>query len=79
VRHKEIPLQEIGGSLGAVHSVDGSVRKSGDRVRIVARLMRVADASVLWSETCDLPWNDILALQDDIATRVTRAVEEKLE
>lgn len=78
-KYKETPPQEIGRSLGVAYAVDGSVRRSGDRVRIVARLMRADDASMVWSETYDLPWKDILALQDDIAGQVTQAVRENLE
>ena len=77
-KYKEVPIPQIGNALGVAHVMDGSVRKSGDRVRIVARLMRAEDASVVWSETYDRPWSDVLVIQDDVAGDITRAVREAL-
>jgi transcriptional activator of cad operon len=77
-KNKQIPVEEIGRALGVAYVLDGSVRKSGERVRIAARLMRAGDASVVWSQTYERPWTDILALQDDVAGEVAKALEATL-
>jgi TolB-like protein len=77
-KNKQVPVAEIGRSLGVAYVLDGSVRKSGERVRVGARLIRAADAAVIWSESYERPWSDLLALQDDIAGEVSRALERSL-
>jgi TolB-like protein len=71
---KQIPIAEIAKALGVAYVLDGSVRKSGARVRIAARLIRADSGYVVWSETYDRPWDDILMVQDDIAGEVTKAL-----
>ena len=63
-------LRVIGESLGVDNILEGSVRKSGDRVRITAQLVKVDDGFHLWSETYDREVDDIFAVQDEIATAV---------
>jgi len=58
--------------------LDGSVRKSGDRVRIAARLVRADNGYVVWSETYDRPFNDILMVQSGIADEVTKALRASI-
>ena len=77
-KNKQVPVAEIGRSLGVAYVLDGSVRKSGERVRVGARLIRAADSAVIWSESYERPWSDLLALQDDIAGEVSRALERPL-
>jgi transcriptional activator of cad operon len=48
-------------------------------VRVAARLIRADDADVVWSETYDRLWNDILIVQDDIAGAVTKALEISID
>jgi TolB-like protein/class 3 adenylate cyclase len=60
----------IAQKLGVAHLLEGSVRKSGNRVRITAQLIEVATDSHLWSETYDRELTDIFAVQDDIAQSV---------
>ena len=71
-------LREIGRSLGVENILEGSVRKSADRVRITAQLITVSDGFHLWSETYDRTLNDIFVVQDDIANQVVSALEVKL-
>jgi transcriptional activator of cad operon len=71
---KQIPVAEIANALGVVYVLDGSVRKSGDRVRIAARLIRADSGYVIWSETYDRPFHDVLTVQDDIASEVTKTL-----
>jgi TolB-like protein/DNA-binding winged helix-turn-helix (wHTH) protein len=78
-KNKQIPLADIARRLGVVYVLDGSVRKSGARLRVAARLMRADDGYVLWSEVYDRPFDDILMVQDDIAGEVTKALRASIE
>src|SRR3984893_2185354 len=60
----------IGQKLGVVNLLEGSVRKQGDRVRIVAELINAADGRELWTETYDRELKDVFAVQSEIATAV---------
>jgi TolB-like protein/Flp pilus assembly protein TadD len=71
-------LQSIGAQLGVSHVLEGSVRKSGDRVRITAQLIKVADGFHLWSETYDRKLDDIFAVQDEISAAIATALSSKL-
>ena len=68
----------IGEKLGVTNLLEGSVRKQGDRVRIVAELINAADGRALWSETYDRELKDVFAVQSEIATAVTEALKIKL-
>jgi TolB-like protein/DNA-binding winged helix-turn-helix (wHTH) protein len=76
---KQVPVAEIARTLGVTYVLDGSVRKSGAWVRVAARLVSADNGYVVWSETYDRPWNDILAIQDDIAGKVTKALRASIE
>jgi TolB-like protein/DNA-binding winged helix-turn-helix (wHTH) protein len=71
-KHRSIP--EIAKALDVAYLLDGSTRKSGDRLRVAARLIRADTGVVIWSESYDRPWGDILTVQDDIAGEVTKAL-----
>ena len=72
-------VADIAKSLGVAYVLDGSVRKSGPRVRVAARLVRADNTYVVWSETYDRPFDDILMVQDDIASEVTKALRSSIE
>jgi TolB-like protein/DNA-binding winged helix-turn-helix (wHTH) protein len=76
---KQIPVADIAKSLGVVYVLDGSVRKSGPRLRVAARLMRADNGYVIWTETYDRLFSDRLLVQDDIATEVTKALKASNE
>jgi TolB-like protein/DNA-binding winged helix-turn-helix (wHTH) protein len=76
---KQIPVADIAKSLGVAYVLDGSVRKSGTRLRVAARLIRAEAGYVVWSETYDRPFEDKLMLQDDIAGEVTKALKTPIE
>ena len=76
---KQVPVAEIAKSLGVAYVLDGSVRKSGNRLRVAARLIRAENGYVVWSEDYDRPLNDILMVQDDIAGEVTKALKASIE
>lgn len=71
---KQIPVAEIAKSLGVAYVLDGSVRKSGTWLRVDARLVRAGNGYVVWSQSYDRPIANILAIQDDIAGKVTTAL-----
>ena len=71
-------IAEIARRLNVAHVLEGSVRKSGDKLRITAQLIRAADSSHLWSETYDRPLDDIFAVQDEIAAAVVAQLKLKL-
>jgi serine/threonine protein kinase len=75
---KNEELKEIGKQLRVSTILEGSVRKSGNRVRISTQLVNVADGFQLWSESYDRELNDIFAVQDDIARSVGEALKVKL-
>ncbi len=54
--------------------LDGSVRKSGSRLRIAARVIRADSGYVIWAETYDRSSGDVLMVQDDIAGQVTKTL-----
>jgi TolB-like protein len=68
-------LRVIGQKLSVAHILEGSVRKSGEKVRITAQLIRAADGSHLWSETYDRTLDDIFVVQEDIAGEVVKALK----
>jgi serine/threonine-protein kinase len=68
----------IGGKLGVTNLLEGSVRKEGTRVRIVAELINVADGRELWAETYDRELKDVFAVQSEIATAVANQLKIKL-
>ena len=77
-RKREQSLSEIATRLSATTIVDGSVRRSGGRVRIVAQLVDAATEQHLWAETYDRELTDIFAIQSDVALQIATALEAKL-
>lgn len=71
---KQIPIADIAKTLGVAYVLDGSVRKSGRRLRVAARLIRADNGYVMWTETYDRLFEDIITVQDDIAGEVTKAL-----
>jgi len=68
----------IGQKLGVAHLIEGSVRKQGDRVRIVAELINAADGRSIWSETYDRELRDVFAVQEEIAKAVAEQMKVRL-
>jgi adenylate cyclase len=71
---KELPISEIAAALGVRHIVEGSVRRSGERLRVTAQLIRAADGFHLWSENYDSTEEDTIAVQEDIAEKIATAM-----
>ena len=72
---KEIPLPEIAKQLGVRHILEGSVRTSGDQLRVTAQLIDVSTDTHLWSETYERKIDSIFSLQDEIARAIAAALK----
>lgn len=75
---KNIDIGTIGRQLGVATVLEGSVRKSGSRLRIMAQLIGTEDGYHIWSERYDREMRDIFEVQDEIAAAVTKALKSKL-
>jgi len=73
-----LKLAEIGRELQVDHILEGSVRKSGDRIRVTAQLVEVKTDTHLWSETYTRQLDDIFAVQDEIAQAIVSALKVTL-
>lgn len=71
-------VRRIGSALGVAHVVEGSVRKSGDRIRVTAQLVRADDGTHLWSEQYERSLSDVFSMQDEIANAIRAALQLKL-
>ena len=74
----ETDLAKVGRMLSVAHTLDGSVRKAGNRVRISVQLTRIADETPVWTERFDRDMTDIFAIQDEIAGAVVKSLEARL-
>ena len=72
---KNEDLRGIGQALNVSTVLEGSVRKSGERVRITAQLIDVSDGTHIWSDTYDRTITDIFAVQDDVASSIIDALQ----
>ena len=77
-KSREHSLREIAAKLEATALVDGSVRRIGDRVRIVAELIDAENDRHLWAETYDRQLTDVFAIQTDVALRIADALRAEL-
>ena len=75
---KNQDLRIIGEQLNVDHILEGSVRKSGNKIRITAQLINVADGYHLWSEKYDQQLEDIFDIQDEISLAILNAIKIKL-
>jgi TolB-like protein/Tfp pilus assembly protein PilF len=72
------PIREIAGELGAGSILEGSVRRSGNRIRIVSQLIDAGTDGHLWSETYDREMTDVFAIQSDVARQIAAALRATL-
>ena len=75
---KEVEIPEIGRRLNVSHVLEGSVRKSGNQVRITAQLVQTADGFHEWSQTYDRTLDDVFTIQDEIAADVVKQLKVTL-
>ena len=72
---KREDLRTIGSVLGAAYVVEGSVRRSGNRLRVTAQLIGTQDGSHVWSGSYDKDFDEVLQIQDQIAASLVRALQ----
>ena len=77
-RGKEVDIAEIGNKLKVDNVLEGSVRKSGDKLRVTAQLIKVSDGFHLWSERYDRQMADVFDIQDEISKSILDALMIKL-
>jgi adenylate cyclase len=76
---QDIPIQEIAAALGVKHVVEGSVRRSGERLRVTAQLIRADDGFHLWSENYDSTSTDTISVQENIAEQIATVLNVVLD
>jgi TolB-like protein len=72
-------IGEIARKLGVAHVLEGSVRRGGERLRVTAQLIRASDGFHLWSETFDRAPEDVIAIQEDVAYEIARALDTAMD
>jgi len=77
-KNKEVDVRDVARELGVETVLEGSVRRSGDRVRITAQLIDAKTGYHLWSNTYDRQMEDIFVVQDDISAEIVKALQGKL-
>lgn len=77
-RDSKLSVQQIGEELGVAHVLEGSVRSSPGRVRVTAQLIRAEDGFHLWSENYDRQTDDIIGIQEDMATKIALALQTSM-
>src|SRR4029077_731773 len=75
---KQATIADIAGALGVSHVLEGSVQKSGSKLRVTAQLIRADNGFHLWSETYDRKVDDIFKIQDEIGRAVVGALKVSL-
>ena len=75
---KPVHVQQVGRELGVRYVLEGSVQKSGDRLRVTAQLIDATSGAHLWSESYVRELKDIFAVQDDITKNIVSAMQVKL-
>jgi adenylate cyclase len=77
-KHQQLDVREIGRRLKAAAVLEGSVQRTGNRLRILTQLINSADGYHLWSERFDREMNDIFAIQDEIAGAIIERLSVKV-
>ncbi|MDX1460518.1 MAG: hypothetical protein R3348_05625, partial [Xanthomonadales bacterium] len=73
------PISQIADELGVAHVLEGSVRRAGDRIRVTAQLIRAEDGFHVWSENYDREASDVIALQEELAVSIARALKTTMD
>jgi TolB-like protein/Tfp pilus assembly protein PilF len=77
-RGQNTDIRRIAATLGVTHVLEGSVRRSGNRIRVTAQLITATDGSHLWSERYDRELADVFAVQDEISAAISEALKVRL-
>ncbi len=78
-RTTDLSIPEIAAELGVAHVLEGSVRSTGDRVRVTAQLIRSADGFHIWSQNYDRDLADMIAIQEDLARNIATALQTSMD
>lgn len=78
-KDKDVPVDEVANRLGVANILEGSVRRSGDDIRITAQLIRASDGFHIWSQSYDAAVDDVFQVQRDIAEKVATALDILLD
>jgi adenylate cyclase len=77
-RGRGLDVRAIGAALGARYVVEGSMRRSGSRIRALAQLSEAESARVIWAEDYDLELAEVFAAQDDLARRIVASLQREI-
>ena len=77
-KDRHVDIATIAKALGVAHVLEGSVRKSGNRLRVTAQLIRTSDSTHLWSQTYDRTLAGVFELQDEISGEIVSALKVEL-
>lgn len=77
-RGQSVDIRQVGEELGVSYVVEGSVRKSGERLRVTVQLIDTSNGQHLWAEQYDRPFEDIFALQDEITNGIAVALGDEI-
>ena len=77
-KNQDIDPRKVGSQLGVAFILEGSVRKSGSKVRVTAQLIKTSDGFHLFSEVYDRELKDIFEVQDDISNKIVQEFREKV-
>jgi adenylate cyclase len=75
---KAVPVKQVAEELGVRYVLEGSVQRSGDRIRINAQLIDALEGHHIWAERYDREFDDIFALQDDVTQKIMIALQVEL-
>jgi TolB-like protein/thioredoxin-like negative regulator of GroEL len=75
----DLDIREIANELGVAHIVEGSIRRSGESIRVTAQLIRASDGFHLWSENYDRQLSDVIVIQEDLAVSIARALQTGMD
>jgi serine/threonine-protein kinase len=75
---KQVPIDQIASALGVANLLEGSVRRAANRIRVTAQLVNAADGSHRWSARYDRDFDDVFAVQDDIASSIVTELRGRL-
>ena len=78
-RDTDLSIPEIADELGVAHVLEGSVRSSGDRIRVTAQLVRAGDGFQVWSENYDRDPQDMISIQEDLARNIATALQTTMD
>ncbi|MDX1455866.1 MAG: hypothetical protein R3217_10470, partial [Gammaproteobacteria bacterium] len=78
-KNSEEPVADIANELNVAHVLEGSVRRAGDAIRVTVQLIRASDGFHLWSENIDGSADDIIDIQEKVASEIARSLETAMD